>query len=112
MLPLSSSGPMPNGYGEYFGFTDLEELRARAMRIVSLFSGAGGLDLGLIRAGHNVVWANDHDDDCVASYKLNIGKHVQHGDIERVRPRDIPDADVIVGGFPCQGFSCANLRRS
>lgn len=82
------------------------------MRIVSLFSGAGGLDLGLIQAGHQVVWANDHDLDCVLTYAKNIGDHVLQGDIEDVAASEIPDCDAIVGGFPCQGFSQANMLRS
>jgi DNA (cytosine-5)-methyltransferase 1 len=81
------------------------------MKVVSLFSGAGGLDLGLVRAGHKIVWANDNDPDCVATYKANIGNHIDLADIEKVKTAEIPDADLIVGGFPCQGFSCANLRR-
>ena len=43
------------------------------MDIVSLFSGAGGLDLGLKQAGNNIVWANDIDPDAVATYRKNIG---------------------------------------
>jgi len=82
------------------------------MKIISLFSGAGGLDLGLIQAGHKIVWANDHDEDCVATYKANIGAHIRLADIEKIKTQEIPDADAVVGGFPCQGFSCANLRRS
>lgn len=82
------------------------------MTIVSLFSGAGGLDLGLIRAGHEVVWANDIDPDSCATYRLNIGHHIVCADIASVSLEDIPSADVIVGGFPCQGFSMANLRRT
>lgn len=82
------------------------------MRIISLFSGAGGLDLGLIKSGHQIVWANDHDPDCVETYRQNIGGHITLADIQKVKSRDLPDADVVVGGFPCQGFSCANMRRS
>lgn len=82
------------------------------MRIISLFSGAGGLDLGLIEAGHTIIWANDHDRDCVLTYAKNIGDHIVHGDIETVAACEIPDGDVVVGGFPCQGFSQANLLRS
>jgi DNA (cytosine-5)-methyltransferase 1 len=81
------------------------------MNIISLFSGAGGLDLGLIQAGHRIVWANDHDADAVATYRKNIGKHVVLGDICAIPSRDIPQADVVVGGFPCQGFSQANMLR-
>ena len=43
------------------------------MNIVSLFSGAGGLDLGFIKAGHRIVWANDIDKDAVKTYQDNIG---------------------------------------
>ncbi|MCZ7932365.1 DNA cytosine methyltransferase [Agrobacterium leguminum] len=81
------------------------------MRVVSLFSGAGGLDLGLIQAGHEVVWANDFDKDAVTTYSLNIGDHIVLGDICSIPSSSIPDADVVVGGFPCQGFSQANMLR-
>jgi DNA (cytosine-5)-methyltransferase 1 len=81
------------------------------MRIVSLFSGAGGLDLGLIQAGHEVVWANDFDKDAVSTYALNIGDHIVLGDICNISSSEIPPADVVVGGFPCQGFSQANMLR-
>ncbi len=82
------------------------------MQIVSLFSGAGGLDLGLIQAGHTVVWAVDSDTDSCATYKANIGSHILNSDIERVRTETLPACDIVVGGFPCQGFSQANLLRS
>jgi len=82
------------------------------MRIISLFCGAGGLDLGLVKAGHEIVWANDNDTDAVATYRKNISNHVLCADICQVSSECIPDADVVVGGFPCQGFSQANLRRA
>jgi len=81
------------------------------MRVVSLFSGAGGLDLGLLKAGHEIVWANDADPDAVCTYRKNIGPHVIFGPVERIPSSEIPDCDVVVGGFPCQGFSQANLLR-
>lgn len=81
------------------------------MDVISLFSGAGGLDLGLQNAGHRLVWANDIDQDSVDTYRLNIGDDVQCSDICDVATRDIPDADIVVGGFPCQGFSQANMLR-
>ena len=80
------------------------------MRVVSLFSGAGGLDLGLKMSGHQIVWAVDIDKDSCETYKNNIGDHIICNDISNVK--DIPESDVIVGGFPCQGFSLANLKRS
>lgn len=82
------------------------------MRIISLFSGAGGLDLGLVKAGNEVVWANDIDVSAVETYRRNIGDRIVCKDIKDVSMDEIPDnADVVVGGFPCQGFSQANLLR-
>ena len=81
------------------------------MNILSLFSGAGGLDLGLIQAGNKVVWANDIDKDAVATYKHNIGDHIVLSDIKDIDIPSLPEVDVIVGGFPCQGFSIANMKR-
>lgn len=82
------------------------------MTITSLFSGAGGLDLGLIQAGNQIIWANDIDKDAVETYRINIGQHIVRQDIREISVTDIPHADVVVGGFPCQGFSLANLKRS
>ncbi|PID89904.1 MAG: DNA (cytosine-5-)-methyltransferase [Bacteroidetes bacterium] len=81
------------------------------MRVVSLFSGAGGLDFGFHRAGHDVVWAVDHDRDAVATYRKNLSGGIVCAGIEEVDVASIPDCDVVIGGFPCQGFSQANLRR-
>lgn len=81
------------------------------MKVVSLFSGAGGLDLGLIQAGHEVIWANDCDPDAVKTYQKNINLDIVLGDIVDIPSADIPNAEVVVGGFPCQGFSQANRLR-
>jgi DNA (cytosine-5)-methyltransferase 1 len=82
------------------------------MTVVSLFSGAGGLDLGLKNAGLKIVWANDIFLDAAETYKANVGKHIDTRDISSIPSIDIPDADVVVGGFPCQGFSVANVGRT
>ena len=81
------------------------------MNIVSLFSGAGGLDLGFILAGHKIIWANDLYSDAVQTYRHNIGDHIVEKDIREVRSDEIPDCDMVIGGFPCQGFSVANVKR-
>ncbi|HBC22074.1 MAG TPA: DNA (cytosine-5-)-methyltransferase [Porphyromonadaceae bacterium] len=81
------------------------------MKIVSLFSGAGGLDLGFVQAGHTIVWANDVYSDAVATYRENIGSHIVEADIHDIDSKDIPDCDMVMGGFPCQGFSVANTKR-
>lgn len=81
------------------------------MNVVSLFSGAGGLDYGFIMAGHNILWANDLYEDAVDTYRKNIGNHIICKDISLVDTNDIPNCDIVIGGFPCQGFSVANTKR-
>ena len=81
------------------------------MRVVSLFSGAGGLDYGLAKAGLEIVWANDIFADAIETYRRNVGDHVDARDICEIPSREIPDSDIVVGGFPCQGFSVANWSR-
>ena len=77
------------------------------MKVISLFSGCGGLDLGFIKAGFEIVWANDFDKEAVESYHENIGSHIVHDSIYNVKIEDIPDADILIGGFPCLGFTVA-----
>lgn len=81
------------------------------MKVVSLFSGAGGLDLGFVQAGHQIIWANDLFKDAVSTYRLNIGDHITWQDIHEIPSSEIPDSDIVIGGFPCQGFSVANTGR-
>ena len=82
-------------------------------RVVSLFSGAGGMDLGFEKAGFDIVWANDFFKEAVESYKKNVNKNVVYGDITKIDSSEIPDdIDLVIGGFPCQGFSVANTKRS
>ena len=58
------------------------------MKVVSLFSGAGGLDLGFIMAGHKIIWANDCYHDAVETYRKNIGEHIVCDDIADVDSAD------------------------
>lgn len=81
-------------------------------KVISLFAGAGGMDLGFINAGFDIIWANEIDEIFANTYKKNIGEHIVVKDIKKIKNKDIPkDADVVIGGFPCQGFSIANNNR-
>ncbi len=86
-------------------------------RVIDLFSGAGGLTLGFTQAfGHDFVpvWANDIDKDAVATYNRNFGPHCFLGDIQSLLNNpdvEMPQADVVIGGPPCQGFSLLNKDR-
>ena len=79
------------------------------MKVVSLYSGAGGLDIGFKRAGFDIIWANDFDKGACASYTKNIGNHIRCGDINLYvdELERIEEADLVIGGPPCQGFSVA-----
>jgi DNA (cytosine-5)-methyltransferase 1 len=74
-------------------------------KVVSLFSGCGGMDLGFQQAGYELVWANDFEKSACETYSINIGNHIVHGDITQMNLKEIPNCEVIIGGFPCQDFS-------
>lgn len=80
-------------------------------RVISLFSGCGGLDLGFIKAGFKVIFANDIDKEACRSYEKNIGKHILCKDIYTLKTDEIPKADILIGGFPCLGFTIANGKK-
>ena len=75
------------------------------MKVSSLFSGCGGLDLGFQSAGHEIIYAVDIDADCVATYKANISNNIIRNDIKMIA--SIPKCDIIIAGVPCQEFSVA-----
>jgi len=82
------------------------------MHIVSLFSGAGGLDLGFERAGFCSIWANEYDKTIWATFEKNfpLTKLDKRG-ITDISPNEIPDCEVIIGGPPCQSWSEGGAQR-
>lgn len=81
------------------------------IRVISLFAGCGGLDHGFL---HNEafrhVLVNDFDQDACDTYQLNYGIKPVCGDVAKLT--EFPECDLLIGGFPCQGFSMANPYRS
>lgn len=76
------------------------------MKVVSLFAGCGGLDLGFEKAGFGVVWANEYDSSIHTTYRLNHpNTQLCTLDIREINSNDIPDSDGIIGGPPCQSWS-------
>lgn len=75
------------------------------MKVISLFAGIGGLDKGFIDNGYDVVWANDIDKYAVQTYQANYSSPIVLGDLNDINLDDIPLADAVIGGFPCQPFS-------
>ncbi len=83
----------------------------REFTAISLFSGAGGLDMGFENAGFRTIWANDFDADACKTHENWSNAKVVCGDIAKIDANDIPDADIMLGGFPCQGFSLSGPRK-
>lgn len=86
-------------------------------KVIDLFAGAGGLSLGFSEKFGNdfqPVWANDYNAYAAETYNANFGEHCTHGDILELLAdphTEIPRADVVIGGPPCQGFSLLNKKR-
>lgn len=82
------------------------------MKIVSLFAGAGGLDLCFSNAGFDVVWANEYDKDIWKTYEKNHPKtFLDKRSITQIPNEDVPECDGIIGGPPCQSWSEAGSMR-
>ena len=67
------------------------------MKVVSFFSGLGGLDKGFVDTGYDIIWANDFDKYAVQTYKANFGEHIVLGDINEIPLEEIPDCDILIG---------------
>ena len=73
-------------------------------RFIDLFAGIGGIRLGFESVGGHCVFSSEFDEDACKTYEANFGEHPS-GDITKIEAQDIPDFDILLGGFPCQAFS-------
>lgn len=80
------------------------------MKYISLFAGIGGFDLALDRLGHECVYTNEWDKHAAKVYETRFNRPVDTTDIRKVSTEEIPEHDLLVGGFPCQAFSIAGKR--
>ena len=82
------------------------------MNVVSFFAGCGGLDLGFEQAGFHVIWANEFEDHCRATYIRNHpNTEFVLGDVCKINPNLIPDCDGFIGGPPCQSWSVGGKQK-
>lgn len=80
-----------------------------ALRVISLFSGAGMMDYAFAKDPRfKIVYAAEYMHDAVRTYEENIGMHIEERDIRTLKGTDMPEADIMIGGPPCQPFSNAN----
>ena len=83
---------------------------SKEIRVASLFAGCGGLDYGFHKnTRYTHVFVNDFDEEACKTYERNFKIKPTCGDIKEIKT--IPDCDILIGGFPCQGFSMANPYR-
>ncbi|AHB80353.1 DNA cytosine methyltransferase [Oenococcus oeni] len=82
-------------------------------RIISLFAGVGGIDIGFSQAGNfKTVYANEFDKNAQHTFQANFNPNIlDPRDIHKVQASEIPDGDVVIAGFPCQPFSIAGYRK-
>ena len=81
-------------------------------KICSLFAGVGGIDLGFLETNKcEIAYANEFDKYAVETYEKNFENKVDCRDIHNVKVNEIPEFDIMVGGFPCTSFSVAGYRK-
>src|SRR5690625_7550940 len=82
----------------------------RLFTYIDLFSGIGGFEQALNKLGGTCVFASEIDKFAAQAYETLYG-HMPEGDITQIDAKDVPDHDLLVGGFPCQSFSVAGKRK-
>ena len=82
------------------------------IKFIDLFAGIGGIRLGFERAGAKCIWSNEYNKSCAVTYNANFGDNdLVVEDINKIQSSNIPEFNVLCGGFPCQPFSQAGFKK-
>jgi DNA (cytosine-5)-methyltransferase 1 len=106
----------PQNWKSQLDHSVLSVAKLDPIKVVSLFAGCGGMDLGFrggfeflgkrySRNKFDILWANDFSLSACETYASNVGQHIHHGDIWNEMAHIPESADVVIGGFPCQDIS-------
>ena len=95
-----------NDEGKYF----CDEDKRYKFTQIDLFAGIGGIRLGFQKNGGKTIFSSEWDKFAQKTYMINYGE-IPEGDITLIDPRNIPDHDILLAGFPCQPFSQAGLKK-
>lgn len=95
-------------FAERIPFKSDEE--GEKFRFIDLFAGIGGIRIPFQELGGKCVFSSEWDKFAQKTYRVNFGEEPQ-GDITKIDAEDIPDFDILLGGFPCQPFSQAGLKK-
>lgn len=87
-----------------------KESKKKVFKFIDLFAGIGGIRIAFERNGAECVFTSEWDTEAQKTYIANFNDEV-HGDITKIQAKDIPDHDILTGGFPCQAFSIIGRRK-
>jgi len=85
-------------------YVDLTNSKWNSFKFIDLFAGIDGIRLGFESVGGHCVFSSEWDEQAAKTYEANFGERPS-GDITKINSSDIPDFDILLGGFPCQPFS-------
>jgi DNA (cytosine-5)-methyltransferase 1 len=81
------------------------------LTVGGLFAGIGGIELGFKKAGFKILWANEVDKNACKTYRANHSHKLFEKDLKELKTSEVEKIDILTGGFPCQAFSVAGLRK-
>lgn len=87
-------------------------MQNKNIKTIDLFAGIGGVRFAFEKAGFHTIFANDFEKKCADTYDLNFNDtKLTIQDIKTIQPKNLPNFDLLLGGFPCQPFSIAGYRK-